>query len=68
MLLEGIDACEPCSQMETALGTGGYNAMRGHGGLCARILEGGVLDLGLDVEHELDGGAMVVAHPQELVR
>lgn len=45
-LFEGAGLCHPCSRMEEVLGPGGYNAVRGHGGILARVLEPGEITVG----------------------
>ena len=45
-VLRGSGPCAPCSRMEEALGPGGFNAVRGHGGITAEVVEPGEIALG----------------------
>lgn len=52
-VLEGTGWCHPCSRMEETLGSGGFQAVRGHGGITARVVRPGPITVGDDVRIEI---------------
>jgi MOSC domain-containing protein YiiM len=46
VVLLGTGPCAPCQKMDETLGPGGFQAVRGHGGITARVERGGVIRVG----------------------
>jgi len=49
-ILRMTGLCHPCSRMEETFGAGGYNAVRGHGGINARVVTPGIIKVQDQVE------------------
>ena len=49
-ILKMTGPCRPCSHMEEVFGEGGYNAVRGHGGINACVISPGIIKLQDKVE------------------
>lgn len=56
-IFETTGWCQPCARLEQRLGHGTFQAVRGHGGITARVIQSGIirLDDGLRVEPLPDG-------------
>jgi len=44
-IFETTGWCQPCAKLEERLGPGTFQAMRGHGGITARVLHSGIIRL-----------------------
>ena len=52
VILEYTGLCHPCSFMEETFGPGGYNAIRGHGGINARVIQSGIIRINDSVTYK----------------
>ncbi len=55
VLVQVVDKCKPCNNMEVMIGPGAKEAMNGRGGVRCRIIEGGVLHIGDKITVENPG-------------
>jgi MOSC domain-containing protein YiiM len=57
-IFETTGWCQPCARLENNLGPGTFQAVRGHGGITARVLQSGIirLDDTVSVEPVPDSG------------
>lgn len=44
-ILETTGWCQPCARLEQRLGEGTFQAVRGHGGITARVIKSGIIRL-----------------------
>ncbi|WP_419708516.1 MOSC domain-containing protein [Pseudomonas sp. NFX224] len=44
-IFETTGWCQPCARLENNLGSGTFQAVRGHGGITARVLQSGIIRL-----------------------
>ncbi len=51
-IFETTGWCQPCARLEQRLGPGAFQAVRGHGGITARVLQGGIIHLNDDLRVE----------------
>lgn len=53
-ILQTTGWCHPCAKLEARLGPGSFQAIRGHGGITARVVHGGIIRLHDRVQVEPD--------------
>jgi len=62
VLFEGMAHCNPCTWMDAVIARGTYRAMKGRGGLRAKVLKGGSLALGKTI---LQSDTILIKDPTE---